>query len=74
MDTAVNVERIEELVVRTADEAREEFLIDGGHTHDEVFLGQDCVKIIRCHHVRCDRKPEHVKLRQKYSNIVKYLG
>ena len=58
VDAAVNVERVEELVVRTADEAREEFIIDSGDTHYEVFLGQNCVKIIGRNHGRSDGEPE----------------
>ena len=52
------MERVEELVVGAADEAREEFVVDGGNTDDEVFLGQNCVKIIGRHHGRSDGKPE----------------
>ena len=51
MNTAVHMERIEELVVRTADEAGEEFLVDRGNTDDEVLLGQDGVEPVGRHHV-----------------------
>ena len=51
VDTAINVERIEELVVRAADEAREELLVDRGNTDDEVLLGQDGVEPVGSHHV-----------------------
>ena len=51
VNTAVNVERIEELVVRAADEAGEEFLVDRGNTDDEVLLGQDGVEPVGSHHV-----------------------
>ena len=57
MNTSVNMERIKELVLRTADEAREQFVIDSGNTDNEVFLGQDCVKIIRFDHIRSDGEP-----------------
>ena len=60
VDAAVNVERVEELLVRTADEAREEFIIDSGDTHYEVFLGQNCVKIIGRNHGRSDGEPENI--------------
>ena len=61
------MERVEELVVRTADEARKEFIVDGGNTDYEVFLGQNCVKIIGRHHSRSDGKPEkYFKISQKY--------
>ena len=60
VDAAVNVERVEELVVRTADEAREEFIVDSGDTHYEVFLGQNCVKIIGRNHGRSDGEPENI--------------
>ena len=61
------MERVEELVVGAADEAREEFVVDGGNTDDEVFLGQNCVKIIGRHHGRSDGKPEkYFKLSEKY--------
>ena len=69
------MERVEELVVWTADEAREEFIVDGGDTHYEVFLGQNCVKIIGRHHGRSDGKPEkYFKLSWKYFNIFQYFG
>lgn len=60
VNAAVDVERIEELVVRAADEAGEEFVVDCRHADYEVLLGQDCVKIIRSHHVRGDREPGNI--------------
>ena len=65
------MERVEELVVRTADEARKEFIVDGGNTDYEVFLGQNCVKIIGRHHGGSDGKPEkYFKLSENYFNIL----
>ena len=69
------MERVEELVVGAADEAGEEFVVDCGHTDYEVFLGQNCVKIIGCNHGRSDGEPEkYFKLSWKYFNIFQYLG
>ena len=51
MNTAVHMERIEELVVRAANEAGEELLVDRGNTDNEVLLGQDGVEPVGCHHV-----------------------
>ena len=58
MNASINMEWIKELVFRTADEAGEQFVIDSWNTDNEIFLGQDCVKIIRLHHIGSHWKPE----------------
>ena len=74
MNTTIDVKRIKELVFRTTNESRKQFIIDSGNTHDEVFLGQNCVKIIRRHHVRSHREPGGEKYLTESETKIFYLG
>ena len=58
MDAAIHVERVKELVIRAADQPREQLLIHRGHTHHEVLLGEQSVKPVSLDNVGRDGEPE----------------
>ena len=57
MHAPIKMERVEELVVWTANQAWEELPIHCGHAHYEVFPCQHSVKIMSEHHIRGHGEP-----------------
>ena len=75
MNTSINMKRIKELVFWTTNESWEEFIIKCWNTNYEIFLGQHCIKVVGCHHVRRHGKPYHEILKKKYKNPnISYFG
>ena len=58
IDTAINMERIKILVVRAADQAREQFSIKSWNTDNEVFLSKNSIKVLHGDHVQVYRESE----------------
>ena len=57
MDAAVHVERVKELVIRAADQPGEQLLVNCGHTHHEVLLGDQSVEPVSLDNVGRDGEP-----------------
>ena len=72
MNTSINMKRIKELVFWTTNESWEEFIIKCWNTNYEIFLGQHCIKVVGCHHVRRHGKPYH-KILKKNTKIQTFL-
>jgi len=56
VDAAVDVERVEERVVRTTNQPWEELSKHCRHTHHEKLLCQKSIKVLNSHYVQVDRK------------------
>ena len=58
IDTAINMERVKILVVRAADQAREQFSIDCWNADDEIFLSKNSIKVLHGDYVQVYRESE----------------
>ena len=58
MDAAIHMERVEELVIRAADQSGEQLLIHRGHTHHKILLGKQSVEPVSLDNVGRDGEPE----------------
>ena len=52
IDTAIHMERVKVLVVRAADQAREQLSINSWNTDNEVFLSKNSIKVLHGDHVQ----------------------
>ena len=59
MNTAVHVEGVKELVIRAADQPREQLLIHRRHADHEVLLGEQRVEPVGLDNVGRHGEPEH---------------
>ena len=58
IDTAINMERVKILVVRAADQAREQFSINCWNTDNEIFLSKNSIKVLHGDYVQVYRESE----------------
>ena len=56
--TAINMKRVKILVVRAADQAREQFSINCWNTDDEIFLSKNSIKVLHGDYVQVYRESE----------------
>ena len=57
MDTAVHVEWVKELVIWTADQPREQFVIHSRHADHEILLGKQSIEPVGLDNVWRDGEP-----------------
>ena len=49
------------LVIRTVEKSWKQSPVNCWNTNDEIFLSQNCIKVMSRHHVQVDRKPGKYK-------------
>ena len=77
MDTAVHVEWVKELVIWTADQPREQFVIHSRHADHEILLGKQSIEPVGLDNVWRDGEPGQKcrdKERSRLSIFLLYLG
>ena len=52
MDTAINMERVKILMVRAADQAREQLSINCWSTGNKIFLSKNSIKVLHSDYVQ----------------------
>ena len=65
MNTAINMERVKILMVRTANKPREQFSINCWNTDNKILLSKDSIKVMNGHYVQVYRKSGRRKLDKK---------